>query len=231
MLAAYDLILAKQKPIVLLLGDKGYKDYQEIQNLVESEVIQFSLPLASRKAVDLIQSDIPEYMPHVADFLGSESKKVGMYMSIPPIEGLEMLSYTILTSRLISELIFEYIRNIEKADYEPEHAPRITSHSYEFAWSFRTSTSSEMILYLMEQLFYMDKKKFEFLREKVYYDQLLRLESQYDTSYWIIQYYAKYGKVRTIPETAKEVLKISYEEFKDFYYGYCFPLISLEVLG
>jgi len=75
-LALYDLLIAGQQPVVLLLGDQNFVGYSDITKTIELSISSFQLQSVSGKPVFDLELDTPEYLPHIADFLGSESKKV-----------------------------------------------------------------------------------------------------------------------------------------------------------
>lgn len=233
----YNTMIAWQQPLIILQNSliATVKERKKINRLVEnklqhhilSKVTMSSNYIPARTQID---EKIKYYEPHIAVFMWSTSKKIGLYMSLPEIKKYNMLAYSILLHRLLGELLFEYIRLVEGTDYEVSHAPRVTPWAYEFAWVFRTASSSDTIVDMVENIFYLDEEKFLALQQKTYYDQLCRQDNMYDTSYWIIQHYLKYGRFWTIKDSAESVKNISFSDFVDFYNTYCVPNISLEIL-
>ena len=128
-----------------------------------------------------------------------------------------MNAYTIVTTRIIGELLFEYVRNVENVDYQPQFSPRIMPEEYESSWSFRSSASSDVIVELLNNFFFMQEADYLRLQQKIFYDQLLRWDNIYDTYYWTAQYFYKTGKFVSIDESALSILSISYDDFTNYF--------------
>jgi hypothetical protein len=117
----------------------------------------------------------------------------------------------------------------EKTEYVVERLPRATAYGRHMAWSFSSKYSYDDLLHLFEHVFFKKPEDFELLKEKIYYDALVRTDDDYKSFYYPTQSLILHGSFITMSEIANSLKQISFKEFEDYYYQ-CLKTMSMELV-
>jgi len=220
-LRCHEQIIQSQKPLVIIHADTNHLHVQQAEQWLQA---QFEAKTTSTTPLTTLANlpSTPEedYRPQRPSFpaLSKAPRLLKLYFAHQ--EAIQSTSARILNQLALNffrETWFEYVRYIEKSDYDLNATHRFMPYAQQMGLSFYTKASSDVLRDLIQHRFYKHTQDFQHLQTQIYNQTMTLADQPIRAYYYLMQEYFYTGKYRTIQDIALEMKKVNYTAFTKHY--------------
>ena len=223
-------LIWEQKPLLIVQANCQTPQVQETLTWVRT-IFQQKTPWEKKEVVFEPEEkrNIYSYQPQRSDFSESLDKprQLNCYFSTWQMQSHKRFQ-NLFFWEFFKELCFEYLRYVEKSDYDLVYTHRFMPYAWEMGLSFETQASSDQLWELFQEFFHKTQKDFDLLQSQIYLQMTVLTDQPVRNYYYLMQEYFFSQRYRSIEETAIEILNISYEEFQ-VHYDFLLRQMSWEI--
>ncbi|EAY29430.1 hypothetical protein [Microscilla marina] len=219
-LRCHKQIIQSQKTLVIIHADSNNLPVQQAQQWLQEKFDAKTTPTSLTAFANLQPTHCKEYMPQRPSFPALSKAPRLLKLFFAHQEAVQSTSARILNQLVLDffrETWFEYVRYIEKSDYDLNVTHRFMPYAQQMGLSFYTKASSDVLRDLIQHRFYKHKQDFQHLQTQIYNQTMILTDQPIRAYYYLMQEYFYTGEYRTIQDIALEMKKVSYTAFTKHY--------------
>jgi len=219
-LRCHEQIIQSKKPLVIIHADNNHLHVQQAYDWLQKQFKVKPSRASSTDFTNLPPSNKEKYTPQRPAFpaLSKAPRLLKLYFAHQ--EAVQSASARILNQLALSffrETWFEYVRYIEKSDYDLNATHRFMPYAQQMGLSFYTKASSDVLRDLIQHRFYKHTQDFKHLQTQIYNQTMILADQPIRAYYYLMQEYFYTKKYRTIQDIAIEMKAVSFTEFVKHY--------------